>query len=70
MQKPMNPSEEKEHMKQISTPLFSPAIAPERASLAAFASLWCVICFVINGMRMKPQTAITDVHRGGRPPAR
>jgi hypothetical protein len=31
MQKPMNPSEEKKHMKQISIPLFSPAIAPERA---------------------------------------
>jgi len=28
MQKPMNPSEEKKHMKQISIPLFSPAIAP------------------------------------------
>ena len=28
MQKPMNPSEEKKHMKQISIPLGSPAIAP------------------------------------------
>ena len=37
MQKPMNPSEEKTHMRQISIPLFSPAIAPE-GSAAAFAS--------------------------------
>ena len=43
MQKPMNPSEEKTHMRQISIPLFSPAIAPE-GSAAAFASLWFVIC--------------------------
>ena len=37
MQKPMNPSEEEKHMMQISIPLFSPAIAPERGPLAAFA---------------------------------
>ena len=37
MQKPMKPRKEKKHMKQISIPLFSPAIAPERGPLAAFA---------------------------------
>ena len=31
MQKPMNPSKEKKHMKQISIPLGSPAIAPALA---------------------------------------
>ena len=51
MQKPMNPSKEKKHMKQISIPLGSPAIAPAR-SLVVFV---VVICFVINGIRLKPQ---------------
>ena len=56
MQKPMNPSKEKKHMKQMSIPLGSPAIAPAR-SLVASRDL-VVICFVINGIRMKPQTRI------------
>ena len=46
MQKPMNPSKEKKHMKQISIPLGSPAIAPARSLAGGFA-----ICFVINGIR-------------------
>ena len=50
MQKPMNPSEEKKHMKQISIPLGSPAIAPAR-SLVASRDL-VVICFVINAIRI------------------
>ena len=48
MQKPMNPSEEKKHMKQISIPLFSPAIAPERARSRRSRLRGFVMCFVIN----------------------
>ena len=35
MQKPMNPSKEKKHMKQMSIPLGSPAIAPARSLVAS-----------------------------------
>ena len=52
MQKPMNRTVEKVHMMQISTPLFSPAIAPEGAARSQRA--WrpggglIRICFAIN----------------------
>ena len=62
MQKPMNPSEEKKHMKQISIPLGSPAIAPAR-SLVASRDL-VVICFVINGIRKNHKLGTTDALRG------
>ena len=38
MQKPMNPSKEKKHMKQMSIPLGSPAIAPARSLVAALTA--------------------------------
>ena len=62
MQKPMNPSKEKKHMKQISIPLGSPAIAPAR-SLVASRDL-VVICFVINGIRKTHKLGTTDALRG------
>ena len=62
MQKPMNPSKEKVHMKQISIPLGSPAIAPAR-SLVASRDL-VVICFVINGIRKNHKLGTTDALRG------
>jgi len=62
MQKPMNPSKEKKHMKQISIPLGSPAIAPAR-SLVASRDL-VVICFVINGIRKNHKLGTTDALRG------
>ena len=62
MHKPMNPSKEKKHMKQISIPLGSPAIAPAR-SLVASRDL-VVICFVINGIRKNHKLGTTDALRG------
>ena len=62
MQKPMNPSKEKKHMKQMSIPLGSPAIAPAR-SLVASRDL-VVICFVINGIRKNHKLGTTDALRG------
>ena len=62
MQKPMNPSKEKKHMKQMSIPLGSPAIAPAR-SLVASRDL-VVICFVINGIRKNHKHGTTDALRG------
>ena len=59
MQKPMNPSKEKKHMKQISIPLGSPAIAPAR-SLVASRDL-VVICFVINNPE-RPQKLGRALH--------
>ena len=64
MQKPMNPSKEKKHMKQISIPLGSPAIAPERARSRRSRPLWFVICFVINGIRKNHKLGTTDALRG------
>ena len=52
MQKPMNPSEEKKHMKQISIPLFSPAIAPERARSRRSRLRGFVMCFVIRSVTL------------------
>ena len=65
MQKPMNPSKEKKHMKQMSIPLGSPAIAPAR-SLVASRDLvtLVVICFVINGIRKNHKLGTTDALRG------
>ena len=61
MEKPMNPSVEEKHMMQISIPLFCPAIARERGGSLARgvrSARVVVICFVINGIRMKPQTSV------------
>ena len=60
MQKPMNPSKEKKHMKQISIPLGSPAIAPARSLVVVVV----VICFVINGIRKNHKLGTTDALRG------